>query len=296
LRVSFFRQNPFPSILTLAFVLLVNHPASAAITHTIKKGDTLERLAKKYSVSVNEIKRLNNIKDARKLRIGAVLIIDPAPRTYAVKSGDTITKIAARFKLNPDVLLQINDLADDAILPAGKNLLLERPKTETVSSRLKEADIQIGLEKRLSEDPEMSLNKKLLVIAEMMLNIPYKFGGTTFAGMDCSAYVQKVFKFVNIVLPRSAKEQFKLGQTVGKKDLFEGDLVFFKTYARFPSHVGIYLGDNRFIHASAKTKTVTIDNLSLPYYVKRYVGAKRLIADENSPKTNASLFSPTATK
>jgi hypothetical protein len=60
--------------------------------------------------------------------------------------------------------------------------------------------------------------------------------------------------------------------------------------------VGIYLGDNRFIHASAKTKTITIDNLSLPYYVKRYVGAKRLIADENSPKTNASLFFPTAAR
>jgi peptidoglycan endopeptidase LytE len=296
LRFGFFSNTLFPSILTLALVLLVNHPASAAITHTIKKGDTLERIAKKYSVSVNEIKRLNNIKDARKLRIGTVLIIDPAPRTYTVKAGDTITKIAARFKLNPDVLLQINDLADDAILPAGHKLLLERPKAETAASRLKEEDIQIGLEKRLSEDPEMSLSKQLLVIAEMMLNIPYKFGGTTFAGMDCSAYVQKVFKFVNIVLPRSAKEQFKWGQPVGKGDLSEGDLVFFKTYARFPSHVGIYLGDNRFIHASAKTKTVTIDNLSLPYYVKRYIGAKRLIADENSSKIHASSLSPTAAK
>ena len=282
--------------LTLAFVLAVCTAASAATTHTIKKGDTLEKIAKKYSVSVKEISRLNNVRDPRRLRIGSVLVIDPGPKTYTVKQGDTIGEIAARFKIDPDALLEMNNLDDAETLVAGTKLFLESPTTPPLSSSLTDEDIQGGLEKRLSEDPEMSLNKKLLVIAELMLNVPYRFGGTSFAGIDCSAFVQKVFKFANIFLPRSAREQFKLGQPIGKSDLAEGDLVFFKTYARFPSHVGIYLGGNRFIHASARTRTVTINNLDLPYYVKRYVGAKRLTADEGSPKTGMNWILSTATR
>jgi cell wall-associated NlpC family hydrolase len=67
---------------------------------------------------------------------------------------------------------------------------------------------------------------------------------------------------------------------VGKEDLSIGDLVFFRTYAKFPSHVGIYLGDNRFIHASSGERKVTIDSLNAPYYIKRFVGARRLPLDE----------------
>jgi len=60
-----------------------------------------------------------------------------------------------------------------------------------------------------------------------------------------------------------------------------GSLVFFRTYAKFPSHVGIYLGDNRFVHASSREKKVTVDSLDTPYYVKCYIGAKRLLFEEN---------------
>jgi len=281
----------FPS-LTLAFVLVFCPAASPSTTHTVRKGDTLGKIAKKYSVSVKEISRLNNVRDPRKLRIGSVLVIDPGPRTYTVRQGDTIEKIAARFKMDPDALVEMNELDDTEMLVEGTELFLESPTALPLPARLKDKDIQTGLEKRLSEDPEMSLNKKLLVIAELMLNVPYKFGGTSFTGIDCSAFVQKVFKFANILLPRSAREQFKVGQPVGKTDLSEGDLVFFRTYARFPSHVGIYLGGNRFIHASAKTRTVTINSLDLPYYVKRFIGAKRLITDEGSPKTGPGLMLP----
>lgn len=99
-------------------------------------------------------------------------------------------------------------------------------------------------------------------------------------GIDCSAYVQKVYSFLNVPLPRTAREQFKIGEAISKDELSIGDLVFFRTYASFPSHVGIYLGNNLFIHASSKDKMVTINSLDKPYFVKRFIGAKRLLSDE----------------
>jgi peptidoglycan endopeptidase LytE len=86
---------------------------------------------------------------------------------------------------------------------------------------------------------------------------------------------------IGINLPRSARQQFKEGELIDKAELSIGDLVFFRTYAPFPSHVGIYLGDNLFIHASSTKKKVTIDSLTTPYYFKRFIGAKRVIGEDN---------------
>jgi len=125
-----------------------------------------------------------------------------------------------------------------------------------------------------------SIKGRLLRVARRMLEVPYRFGGTTLWGLDCSGFVQKTFAFLNLDLPRSAREQFREGTKVAKADLSPGDLVFFRTYAKYPSHVGIYLGDNRFVHASSREKKVTVDSLDTPYYVKRYIGAKRLLFEE----------------
>jgi len=71
-----------------------------------------------------------------------------------------------------------------------------------------------------------------------------------------------------------------MGESVSKEELSMGDLVFFRTYASFPSHVGIYMGNNLFIHASSKNRKVSIDSLDAPYYFKRFIGAKRVFKDE----------------
>jgi cell wall-associated NlpC family hydrolase len=91
--------------------------------------------------------------------------------------------------------------------------------------------------------------------------------------------VQKVFRFVDIELPRTAREQFRAGESISKEELSVGDLVFFRTYASFPSHVGIYLGNNLFIHASTGARKVTITSLDTPYFVRRFIGAKRFIPE-----------------
>jgi cell wall-associated NlpC family hydrolase len=115
-----------------------------------------------------------------------------------------------------------------------------------------------------------------------MLDIPYRFGGTTLRGIDCSAYVQRVFGMLQMPIPRTAREQYQVGARIGRDDLSVGDLVFFRTYASFPSHVGIYLGDNLFIHASSVVRKVTIDSIDQNYYRKRFLGGRRLL-DESAP-------------
>ena len=128
--------------------------------------------------------------------------------------------------------------------------------------------------------------KRDLILMEIIkyLDTPYKYGGSTMNGIDCSAFTQSVFKNTNLYdLNRSAREQFKQGIVIkDRSDLQFGDLVFFNTRRRVkPGHVGIYIGDNLFAHASSKIG-VTISSLDSDYYSKRYMGARRL-------ETNTSL-------
>jgi cell wall-associated NlpC family hydrolase len=104
------------------------------------------------------------------------------------------------------------------------------------------------------------------------LGTPFVWGGTTPAGFDCSGFVQHVFAMHDVQLPRTADYQFAQGRRV-YGSLRTGDLVFFQTYAPGASHVGIYLGDGRFVHASRPY--VHVSSLSDPYYASRYVGATR---------------------
>lgn len=106
------------------------------------------------------------------------------------------------------------------------------------------------------------------------IGTPFVWGGATPAGFDCSGFVQHVFAMLNVELPRTADYQFAAGHRVAGP-LRAGDLVFFHTYAPGASHVGIYLGDGRFVHSSRPF--VHVSSLSDPFYASRYVGATRPI-------------------
>lgn len=113
--------------------------------------------------------------------------------------------------------------------------------------------------------------------AQSLLGTPYVFGGTSKKGFDCSGFTQYVLAGSGIALPRTSYSQFTSGVAVSKKDLSPGDLVFFSTYSKGASHVGIYIGGGRFVHADNPRLGVTVTNLSNSYYSSRYLGARRYI-------------------
>ncbi|HWI41218.1 MAG TPA: C40 family peptidase [Verrucomicrobiae bacterium] len=109
-----------------------------------------------------------------------------------------------------------------------------------------------------------------------LIGTRYRFGGTSESGIDCSAFVRKVYSLLNLPLPRTAREQFLIGKDIPPEEVRRGDLIFFQTYADYASHVGIYLGDDRMIHASSGGKKVMISNLNTPYFRSRFLGARRI--------------------
>ncbi|MCX5908043.1 MAG: C40 family peptidase [Deltaproteobacteria bacterium] len=128
------------------------------------------------------------------------------------------------------------------------------------------------------KDPEL-----LARTAKIFLGAKYRRGGSTINGLDCSSYVQKVFWVLGIALPRTAREQFQLGMGVAREALRAGDLLFFKrSRARHPTHVGIYIGNDQFIHTSLSKRRVQIDTLDNRYFRLRFMGAKRIIEQKSS--------------
>ena len=127
-------------------------------------------------------------------------------------------------------------------------------------------------------DAFLSRASDLVLNAMGMMGIPYKWGGATpEAGFDCSGFVQFVFRqATGVILPRSSFDQVRHGISVARDELEPGDLVFFNTLRAPFSHVGIYIGENRFIHAPSRGKTVEIVDLTNSYWQKRYNGARRL--------------------
>ena len=118
---------------------------------------------------------------------------------------------------------------------------------------------------------------KVLQLARQFQGVPYVWGGTSPSGFDCSGYTHYVLLKNDIIVPRTASEQYNVGTWVSKSQLMPGDLVFFSTYKAGPSHVGFYLGNNRFIHASSGGGKVIISDMGSTYYTQRYIGAKRVI-------------------
>jgi len=125
-------------------------------------------------------------------------------------------------------------------------------------------------------DPQ---RERLITEVVSYIGVPYRRGGTTRRGFDCSGFVSTVFAGgAGLALPRSTRAQFDAGPEVPRPELRFGDLVFFNTTGAVPSHVGIYLEEDLFAHASL-SEGVTFSSLESSYYRKRFVGARRVLAD-----------------
>ncbi len=118
---------------------------------------------------------------------------------------------------------------------------------------------------------------QIIATAKKYIGSPYLWGGVTPAGFDCSGYVQYVFAANGITLPRTAAQQYTAGTYVSKANLQKGDLVFFVTGSSGISHLGIYIGDNQFIHSSTSSGVI-ISSLNNSYWSARYYGARRVLS------------------
>ncbi len=126
-----------------------------------------------------------------------------------------------------------------------------------------------------SHEAEAASVDQLTSSAYKYIGTPYVYGGTTTSGFDCSGFTRQVFSDLGISLPRTSGSQYGQGQAVAKSNLQEGDLLFFNTSGAGVSHVGIYIGDQKFIH-SQTSKGVSVTNINESYWAKRYIGAKRV--------------------
>jgi len=297
-------------VVAICLILLtLPHLALASKSHVVRKSESLQSIARKYHVSVKELKTVNNL-TASHVSKGTRLIIPSHAEsqqkkgstsarrdTYKVSRGDTLPKIARKTGVKMADIRSLNGLkgnrikagqiltlvaADTTVRSAStnrlqlinKDLLNEQEMTDTLAELTDlESDQPVDLAKNLESNQTISSLKKS---AYSFLGARYRFGGNSRSALDCSSFTQQVFREQSVKLPRTAREQFYVGNEVMRGDLKKGDLVFFQTYASFPSHVGIYLGDRKMIHASSREHRVVISSMDTPYYLSRYLGARRM--------------------
>jgi cell wall-associated NlpC family hydrolase len=129
---------------------------------------------------------------------------------------------------------------------------------------------------RVASKSEKEVQQQLLAVYSSWKGTPYKWGGTNKSAIDCSAFMQRTFEEgFAMKLPRTTQEQYAIGKKIDKKALRTGDLVFFKTGTN-TWHVGVYLTDEQFMHASV-TYGVSVTDLNNAYWKRRYIGARRIL-------------------
>lgn len=141
--------------------------------------------------------------------------------------------------------------------------------------------IQLGDQVKTSVSEKTNL---MLGQAMTLLGVPYKKGGNSAeSGFDCSGFVRHIYETsIGRLLPRRAEEQAVATEKIDRNELNPGDLVFFNTMRRTFSHVGIYIGDGKFIHAPSAGKAVRVDDLRAAYWTKRFTGARR-VQEQTTP-------------
>jgi cell wall-associated NlpC family hydrolase len=137
---------------------------------------------------------------------------------------------------------------------------------------------QAGSSKSTSHKQSAAINRENAVIriAEKLKGTPYRYGGVTPKGFDCSGLVHYAYSKVGLSIPRTTRDQYRASQRLSLENAQPGDLLFFRIDSRKLSHVGLYAGDGRFIHASTTQKRVADASLEEPYWRKRLIGVGRI--------------------
>jgi cell wall-associated NlpC family hydrolase len=182
---------------------------------------------------------------------------------YAVRFGDYRTRESARREGSR---LAAENIIGEYFIASPASTYPTKPRHEPRSGSI--------LTPRAGADRDMGTIAART--AERFVGIPYQWGGNNVVeGMDCSGFVRAVYNLCGVNIPRSSKDQFKAGESVGKDNLKEGDLVFFGSSEESISHVGIYVGSGRFVHAPRRGDEIKVTALDDAYFAKKYIGARR---------------------
>ncbi|TYS07400.1 LysM peptidoglycan-binding domain-containing protein [Bacillus subtilis] len=256
-----------------------SNQTSATSKYTVKSGDSLWKIANSYNVTVQQIRNSNSLK-SDVIYVGQVLKLTgkassgtsspssssksnassgTSTTTYTVKSGDSLWVIAQKFNVTAQQIREKNNLRTD-VLQVGQKLVITGKASSSSSSGTSST----------SSSSSAKINT-MIAAAKEHLGVPYRWGGTTPAGFDCSGFIYYALNKVTSVSRLTAAGYWNTMKSVSQPAV--GDFVFFSTYKAGPSHIGIYLGNGEFINAN--DSGVVISSMNNSYWKQRYLGAKR---------------------
>lgn len=271
-------------------------------TYTVKSGDTLGAIASRHKTSVSSLASLNNIKNVNVLSVGQVLKVNgtaattpstskpttTAPSkpatgqggsTYTVVSGDTLSHISSRHGTSVTSIMQLNGLKSHMIY-VGQKLTINGTKAPSTGSNASSNTGSSAGSTVSNSKPQASgldsLYSSVISKAMAQQGVPYVWGGSTPAGFDCSGFIHYIYNQAGVSIPRTNTVGYH-SRSFYVNNPQPGDLVFFNdTYKKGLSHMGIYLGNGKFIHAGSKG--IAIGNVNDNYWKPKFDSYKRLYA------------------
>jgi len=243
---------------------------SLILLMTAAQADTHRREPSLFLEYERELKKTNDSLNDEDLSFTKT-----TPKILVTKSMQTPEPVVKPTAALETTILKNTKVDTDLIGEDSKPFLVVSKPAPLCPDEVKVAEAPKNVPQKIIKNFK-NVKEKVLSRAKDFLGTPYGFGDKDGGRTDCSGFTQQVYRQFGISLPRSASEQALLGESVSLDDLQVGDLLFYRTYKSDPSHVAIYAGDGKIIHASYAAKKVQYDSIQKAYYRDRFMYARRL--------------------